>query len=117
MNRIKELRQNAKLSQKTLAEMLKVNQTAVSQWERGATMPRFPQIKKLCNIFHVSEAYLLCFDESNEKKPSTSKVNSLTPKQLKILEMMEQMTPEQQDEMVRQAEYQLWMQQHKKDNP
>ena len=112
MNRIKELRQNAKLSQKELADLIGVNQTAVSQWERGITSPKYSQVQNLCEVFDVSDAYLLGM--INKKKPLTSEVSDLTQKQIKILEMMDQMTLEQQDEMIRQAEYQLWMQQHRK---
>lgn len=113
MNRIKELRLNAKLSQKELADLIGVNQTAVSQWERGATSPKHFQVQKLCQVFQVSDTYLL--GTTDATKPPTSKdMSGLTQKQIKILEMMDQMTPEQQDEMVRQAEYQLWMQQYKK---
>lgn len=112
MNRIKELRLNAKLSQKELADIIGVNQTAVSQWERGVTSPKYSQVQNLCKVFQVSDAYLLGMID--QKKPPTSKADGLTQKQIKILEMMDQMTPEQQDEMLRQAEYQLWMQQHKK---
>lgn len=65
MNRIKELREYANLSQAQLASTIGVNQTAVSQWERGATMPKLPQVKKLCDFFGVSDAYLL--GESNKK--------------------------------------------------
>ena len=54
-------------------------------------------------------------DQYSAKKPLTSEdVSGLTEKQIKILQMMEKMTPEQQDEILRQAEYQLWMQQHHK---
>lgn len=59
MNRIKELRTNAKMSQKDLAELVGVNQTAVSQWERGATSPKHFQVQKLCQVFQVSDSYLL----------------------------------------------------------
>ncbi len=114
MNRIKELRQNAKLSQKKLGALVGVNQTAVSQWERGITSPKYAQIQNLCKIFQVSDAYLLGIVD--KIKPLTSQASGLTEKQIKILEMMDQMTPEQQDEMVRQAEYQLWMQQRQKDD-
>ncbi len=82
MNRIKELRQNAKLSQQELADLIGVNQTAVSQWERGATIPRLPQIKKLCAVFHVSEVFLLHLEDVTEKKTLTDKAVSEKAQQL-----------------------------------
>ena len=47
--RIKEIRESGKISQTALAEKLHVNQTAVSQWERGVAYPtcdRLPEIAK-----------------------------------------------------------------------
>lgn len=59
MNRIKELRKEKGLSQAELAKILFVNQTAVSQWERGATMPSPNMLNTLADYFHVTTDYLL----------------------------------------------------------
>lgn len=59
MNRIIELRKQAGLSQKELAQKAGVNQTAVSQWETGKTEPGFEAMAKLCSFFDVSFDYLL----------------------------------------------------------
>ena len=59
MNRIKELRKEKGLSQAELAKVLFVNQTAVSQWERGATMPSPNMLNTLADYFHVTTDYLL----------------------------------------------------------
>lgn len=59
MNRIKDLRIKSGYSQKQIAEMLFVNQTAVSQWERGVTTPTKDTLLKLADIFNVSIDYLL----------------------------------------------------------
>lgn len=60
INRLKELRiKNGYKSQKQLADILFVNQTAVSQWERGATIPSAPILKKLSQIYGVSIDYIL----------------------------------------------------------
>lgn len=58
-NKIRELREGAGYSQAELAKMLYVNQTAVSQWERGVTTPSKNTLQKLCEIFGVSADYLL----------------------------------------------------------
>ena len=50
-SKIKELRKEKGLSQKDLADLIPVNQTAVSQWERGITYPSSNAIKRLCQIF------------------------------------------------------------------
>ena len=60
MNRFKELRKkNGYNSQKALADKLFVNQTAVSQWERGATTPSTDMLGTLSKLYGVSIDYLL----------------------------------------------------------
>lgn len=59
MNRIKSLRQQKGLSQQELAKLLFVNQTAVSQWERGVTNPSTDTAIALASLFDVSVDYLL----------------------------------------------------------
>ena len=46
---IREMRQKQGLSQIELADKLQVNQTAVSQWERGAAYPSCDKIPALAN--------------------------------------------------------------------
>lgn len=67
MNRFKELRNKYGYSQKELAEILFVNQTAVSQWERGVTTPNKSSLAKLCELFNVSADYLLGIEEHKRK--------------------------------------------------
>lgn len=72
MNRFKELRQGKGFkTQKDLADVLYVNQTAVSQWERGATMPSSQMLLKLSELYGVSVNYLL--GDSDEKTPDPPK--------------------------------------------
>lgn len=60
MNRFKELRiQHGYKSQQDLAKLLFVNQTAISQWERGVTTPSPTILLKLSNMYNVSTDYLL----------------------------------------------------------
>lgn len=51
MLRIKEKRQHAGLSQAELAACVSVNQTAISQWERGITTPSLKNAKRLAHVF------------------------------------------------------------------
>lgn len=71
MTRLKELRlARGYKSQKDLADALFVNQTAVSQWERGVTMPSGQMLIKLSNMFGVSTDYLLGrTDQMGEASP------------------------------------------------
>lgn len=55
MHAIEYYRKKAGISQKKLAEELKVTQGAISQWERGVTFPsidKLPELAKIlkCNI-------------------------------------------------------------------
>ena len=65
MNRFREQRLRAGFkSQADLAKILFVNQTAVSQWERGVTIPSPPLLLKLSQLYGVSTDYLLGKDSS-----------------------------------------------------
>lgn len=57
--RIKELRKEKGLSQKELAEILKVDFRTISFWETGRYEPNINQIIILCDFFNVSADYLL----------------------------------------------------------
>lgn len=74
MNHFRELRiKNGFSSQAELAKVLYVNQTAVSQWERGVTIPSPSILLKLSKMYRVSTDYLLgaegsspCVESSQE---------------------------------------------------
>ena len=51
---IKFLRRKKGLSQMALAEMLKVSQGAISQWESGTTKPSLKHLLMLSSIFSCS---------------------------------------------------------------
>lgn len=60
MNRFKQLRiEHGYETQAALAQKLYVNQTAVSQWERGVTTPNPNILLKLSKMYNVSTDYLL----------------------------------------------------------
>lgn len=64
MNRFREQRiKHGFKSQKELADILFVNQTAVSQWERGITTPSSQLLIKLSELYGVTTDYLLGRDE------------------------------------------------------
>ena len=71
MNRFREQRiKHGYKSQKELADILFVNQTAVSQWERGITTPSSQLLIKLSELYGVTTDYLLCRDEKESTTPS-----------------------------------------------
>lgn len=75
MNRFREQRLRAGYkSQADLAKVLFVNQTAVSQWERGATTPSPPILLKLSQIYGVTTDYLLGKDHPDQVVPKGVKI-------------------------------------------
>ncbi len=57
--KIKELREELKITQKTLAEKVGKSPTAVASWEQGLSEPCVNDLRRLCEIFEVSADYLL----------------------------------------------------------
>ncbi len=58
-NYIKEKRVEKGYSQKQLAQMLYVTESAVSKWERGANYPDITMISDLCRVLDISEHELV----------------------------------------------------------
>lgn len=72
MKNLKILRLNKNLSQETVADDLKISQSALSLYERGKREPDQAMLVRLANYYGVTTDYLL----GNEKKPvNTGKFN------------------------------------------
>lgn len=54
-----ELRQEKKMTQHALAELLDVTTGTVSNYENGVNYPNVPKLLTIANLFHVSTDYLL----------------------------------------------------------
>lgn len=65
MNRIKELRKQASLTQEKLAKMLSVTQANLSGWELDKWQPDQEALNRLADYFNVSVDYLLGRDEKS----------------------------------------------------
>lgn len=87
MNRLKELRlSHGFKNQKELADLLFVNQTAVSQWERGVTVPSSQMLLKLSEMYNVSIDYLLGREDAKkEPTPVSESGPSLYPPEYDLL--------------------------------
>lgn len=68
MNRLKELRQEKKLSQKELADYLGVNEKTISRWENGESTIKSDKAQALADYFGVSVGYLLGYSEKVNAK-------------------------------------------------
>lgn len=66
MNRLKELRQEKKLSQKELAENIGVHYRTLQNWENGESQIKPEKAKQLADYFGVSIGYLLGYIDDSE---------------------------------------------------
>lgn len=57
--RIREQRNEKKLSQSQLGKLLSVSQDTVSLWEKSKSLPTVEMVIALCDLFEVSADYLL----------------------------------------------------------
>ena len=57
--KITDLRKNNNMTQMELADKLGISFQAVSNWERGNTMPDISKLPELAEIFHISVDELL----------------------------------------------------------
>lgn len=64
--KIKSLRLKRKISQEALADILGVNQTAISQWEIGKSNPSSDKLPKLAEALQCSIDEL--FEDSGEEQ-------------------------------------------------
>lgn len=112
MNRIKELRAEKGILQADLAKLLKIGQATISNWENGRTEPDQDALREMSKFFDVSIDYIL--GNTDIKNPLTSEdMNGLTEKQIKILEMMGELPEQDQDDLIQQAEYRIWLKHQK----
>ena len=56
---IKEARKNKNLTQKQLADLLYLDVSAISKWERGVSFPDITLIPDICKVLEVSETELI----------------------------------------------------------
>lgn len=66
--RIRERRKEKGLTQTQLAELVNVDQTAISQWERGITQPRMKKCLKLAAVLGCTLNDLLDINEISMEK-------------------------------------------------
>lgn len=59
MNVFEKLRKEKELTQVNLAKILNIRQTTVSSWENNISVPDYPTLIRLANLYDVSTDYLL----------------------------------------------------------
>lgn len=67
MNKLKELRQEKKLSQKELAKKIGVHYRTLQNWENGESQIKPDKAQALADYFGVSVGYLLGYSENPQR--------------------------------------------------
>ena len=86
-NRLKEIRQEKKLSQTDIAKALGVTRQAISLYEKGDREPKLETWQKLADFFNVPVDYLLGIS----KDRSTLTIDDLNPKEQEAYERITDM--------------------------
>ena len=102
--KISELRKNKNMTQMELADQLNISFQAVSNWERGNSMPDISKLPELAQLFGVTideilgeKSELLNSVASNQTKEYMEN-HSVTPEQINDIAPI--LKPEQVDEIV-----------------
>lgn len=88
--RLKELRENAGLTQKDFAKIFGAAQNTVSQWETGSRRIDDKTLCELAEYFDVSVDYLL--GRSNEKK---SPAGNISEAKLEMIDLIDRLSDDQ----------------------
>ena len=98
---LKELREEAKLTQTELGKRFNCNQITISQYERGTRALSIEMLIKYADYFHVSTDYILCRDLKNSTKNQVNinggSIGKITMKWGKI------MSPEQLGNLINEG--------------
>ena len=89
MNRLKELREEKRLSQKEIAEALGVNEKTVSRWENGESTIKSDKAQALADYFGVSVGYLLGYEVNNKTDGLSDKIFNFQSEIIKNIRKME----------------------------
>lgn len=66
-DKLKELRNNAGLTQETLASQIFVSRTLISKWESGERYPNKDNLARLAVFFHITPEELIGSKKENDK--------------------------------------------------
>lgn len=78
--RLKKLREQKRLNQTELANLLKVSNGSISKWERGDRQTDYETLEKIADTFNVTIDYLLGRSDSKQEF-NESQMNFSTPQE------------------------------------
>lgn len=76
-NNIKELRKNKRMTQKDLAEAMRVSQQTVGAWETERAIPGADTLSDLADYFNVTTDYLLGRPDKKDDNTKTADIEDL----------------------------------------
>ena len=98
LERLKELRSKAGISQKKLADIVGVSQQAINKYENHSTEPDIGMLKRMAEYFETSVDYIIGYDDpksinyecefTEQERELVYLYRSLTPKQQKTFEII-----------------------------
>ena len=88
-DRIKELREQNRFTQVSLAKKLGLSRSAINAWEMGVSIPSTQYLVELARLFKVSTDYLLGLDDEE-----MISVEGLTRQQRRLVEELVRMLQE-----------------------
>lgn len=100
MNRLAKIRQDNKLSQQQLAEMLHVSQQAICKYELGQSEPDISTLKLMADIYHTSVDYIVGYGPSYGTTVEGELViegNPITPREMEHIKSYRKLTEKWQN--------------------
>lgn len=104
-NRIKELRNERKVTQATLAKYLGVAQNTLSYWENETYDIDTASLRKVADYFGVTTDYILCRDSKPISQSSTEKAVSDEEIMFALFDGDKEITPEMFEEVKQFARF------------
>ena len=99
--RLKEIRQENKLTQRQLAKKLKISKSYYNYFETGERIIPVMRLNDYCNKFNVSFDYVLGFQEYPENPPKNYKIKpELISKRIKEIRKSRELTQKQLAELL-----------------
>ena len=93
-NKIRELRNSQKMTQKELAELLYKSESTVRMWELGKSEPDLEMIKRIAEFFDVSSDYILGQAEKPTDNGAFLKIPKLSEQEKALLETFQRTSEE-----------------------
>ena len=84
-NRLREIREAQRISQKQLGDLLHIRENAYSQYETEYVIIPLKHLNTLCNYFQVSLDYIFNFSDIKQYKDAQDEINKVeSGKRLKV---------------------------------